>query len=136
MIYIDNPFFQINITPPQSCNFPNSKTASDHDCKDWIPVGISVISFQETQEQILFGFRQCPSFFRLKTMRQILSHLSEMRLFDRLFSFNIVWNQFVLDTPVPLREVIRRLMVYQLHGNLTPGRISVGCSHCVRRLAS
>lgn len=24
--------------------------------------------------------------------------------------------------------------MHQLHGNLTPGRISVGCSHCLRRL--
>ena len=33
-----------------------------------------------------------------------------------------------------LREVIKRLAACQLHGNLTPGRFSAGCSHCLRRL--
>ena len=41
---------------------------------------------------------------------------------------------FVLDTPNRYREVIKRLAAHQLHGNLTPGRFSVGCSHCLRRL--
>ena len=39
----------------------------------------------------------------------------------------------VLDTPVREKEVIKRLAVYQLHGNFTPGRFSADCSHCLRR---
>ena len=41
---------------------------------------------------------------------------------------------FVLDTPNRYREVIKRLAAHQHHGNFTPGRFSVGCSHCLRRL--
>lgn len=42
-------------------------------------------------------------------------------------------NLFVLDTPKYQREVTKRLAAHQLHGNLTPGRISVGCPHLLRR---
>ena len=38
--------------------------------------------------------------------------------------------------PGPLWEVIKRLAAHQLHGNFTPGRFSVGCSHCLRRLCA
>ena len=35
--------------------------------------------------------------------------------------------------PGLLWEVIKRLAAYQLHGNLTPGRFSIGCPHWLRR---
>ena len=40
---------------------------------------------------------------------------------------------FVLDTPAYIGSH-QAAVGCQLHGNLTPGRISVGCSHCLRRL--
>ena len=40
---------------------------------------------------------------------------------------------FVLDTPELLWEVIKRLVVSQLHGNFTPSRFSAGCPHLLRR---
>ncbi len=43
-------------------------------------------------------------------------------------------NQFVLDTPIYQREVIKRLAVYQLHGILTPPRIAPSCPHLLRRI--
>jgi hypothetical protein len=40
VVNINNPFVQVNITPPQSGHFAYAKTCADHDRKERIPVRI------------------------------------------------------------------------------------------------
>ena len=54
-----------------------------------------------------------------------------------LYRLTCIFKQaYLSSTPRLLWEVIKRLAAYQLHGNLTPGRFSVGCPHCLRRLCA
>ena len=50
MININHSTFHINITPSQSGHFSHTKSSSYHYCKDWIPVFIYRVGFQEIQK--------------------------------------------------------------------------------------
>ena len=62
MIHIDNPLFQIDITPTKPGQFTDMQASSDHYSKQRIPVSIGFMVFHIIEEELLLRYRQSTTF--------------------------------------------------------------------------
>ena len=69
VVDINNAFFQIYVTPAQARYFTHTESASYHNRKNRIPMGIGVIALQEIKEKVLLRFRKSTPFLGFKAMR-------------------------------------------------------------------
>ena len=53
VVDIDDALVQINVAPPQSCQFPYPQSGSHHHSKDGIPVIVDGVVFHKAQQELL-----------------------------------------------------------------------------------